>query len=121
MNLEDPIAAYDAESNMEAILKAIKSKKIPINPAIVISNKPDARGLSIAKKLGIEDTVEFLGFVPDLSKIMKNAEIFVQPSLQEGSGSISVFEAMLSGIPVITTQCDGLPEDIEKSPCNCST
>ena len=39
---------------MEAILKAIKKRKIPINPSIVISNKPSARGLKIAKKLGVK-------------------------------------------------------------------
>ena len=38
---------------MESILKAIKTKKIPINPAVVISNKSDAKGLIIAKKMGI--------------------------------------------------------------------
>jgi len=38
---------------MESILKSIKKKKIPINPAVVISNKPNAKGLKIAKKLGI--------------------------------------------------------------------
>ena len=38
---------------MEAILKAIKKQKIPIKPAIVISNKLDAKGLTIAKKLGV--------------------------------------------------------------------
>ena len=37
---------------MESILKAIKKKKIPINPAVVISNKPNAKGLAIAKKNG---------------------------------------------------------------------
>jgi len=41
-------------SNMEAILKAIKKQKIPIKPSIVISNKPNARGLKIAKKLGVK-------------------------------------------------------------------
>jgi phosphoribosylglycinamide formyltransferase-1 len=40
-------------SNMESILKSIKKKKIPINPAVVISNKSNAKGLVIAKKLGI--------------------------------------------------------------------
>ena len=50
-------------SNMEAILKSIKMKKIPINPAIVISNKPDAKGLKIAKKLGVKtEVVESKGF-----------------------------------------------------------
>jgi len=39
---------------MESILKSIKAKKIPINPAVVISNKSNAKGLSIAKKMGIK-------------------------------------------------------------------
>ena len=38
---------------MESILKSIKTKKIPVNPSVVISNKSDAKGLSIAKKMGI--------------------------------------------------------------------
>ena len=42
---------------MESILKSIKHKKIPINPAVVISNKSDARGLKIAQKLGIKTEV----------------------------------------------------------------
>ena len=48
---------------MEAILKSIKKKKIPINPAVVISNRPDAKGLRIAKKLGIKtEVIESKGF-----------------------------------------------------------
>ncbi|HJM26090.1 MAG TPA: phosphoribosylglycinamide formyltransferase [Nitrosopumilus sp.] len=50
-------------SNMEFILKSIKKKKIPINPAIVISNKPDAKGLKIAEKLGVNiEIIENKGF-----------------------------------------------------------
>ncbi|MFB5636493.1 MAG: phosphoribosylglycinamide formyltransferase [Nitrosopumilus sp.] len=50
-------------SNMEAILKAIKKKKIPINPAIVISNKQDAKGLKIAEKMGVKiEVIESKGF-----------------------------------------------------------
>ena len=48
---------------MESILKSIKSKKIPINPAVVISNKKNARGLKIAEKLGINvEVIESKGF-----------------------------------------------------------
>ena len=48
---------------MESILKSIKKKKIPINSAVVISNKPNAKGLKIAKKLGINiEIIESKGF-----------------------------------------------------------
>jgi len=48
---------------MEAILKAIKRKKIPINPVIVISNIPNAKGLKIAQKLGVKtEIIESKGF-----------------------------------------------------------
>lgn len=48
---------------MEAILKSIKKKKIPIKPAVVISNKPNAKGLKIAEKLGVKTVVvESKGF-----------------------------------------------------------
>ena len=48
---------------MESILKAIKKKKIPIKPAIVISNKQDAKGLKIAQKLGVPvEVIESKGF-----------------------------------------------------------
>ncbi len=44
-------------SNMEAILKSVKKNKIPANPAVVISNKPDAKGIKIAQKLGVKTQV----------------------------------------------------------------
>jgi len=48
---------------MESILKSIKRKKIPIKPAIVISNKYDAGGLKIAENLGVNiEVVESKGF-----------------------------------------------------------
>ena len=48
---------------MESILKSIKKNKIPINPAIVISNRHDAKGLRIAQKMGVKtEVVESKGF-----------------------------------------------------------
>ena len=42
---------------MEYILKSIKKNKISITPAIVISNNVNAKGLDVAKKLGVKTQV----------------------------------------------------------------
>ena len=48
---------------MESILEAVEKQNIPIKPTVVISNKPSAKGLKIAKKLGVEtEIVESKGF-----------------------------------------------------------
>ncbi|HIO51544.1 MAG TPA: phosphoribosylglycinamide formyltransferase [Pelagibacteraceae bacterium] len=50
-------------SNMKAILEAVEKRDIPIKPAVVISNKSTARGLKIARKLGVQtEIVESKGF-----------------------------------------------------------
>ena len=48
---------------MKAILNAVKKQNIPIKPTVVISNKPTAKGLKIASKLGVQtEIVESKGF-----------------------------------------------------------
>ena len=42
---------------MEAILRSVKKKNIPVKPVIVISNKPDAKGLKVAEKIGVKTAV----------------------------------------------------------------
>lgn len=42
---------------MENILRSIKKNKIPVNPAVVISNKSDAKGIEIAQKLGVKTEI----------------------------------------------------------------
>jgi len=44
-------------SNMKAILNAIKKQNIPIKPMVVISNKPTAMGLKIARKLSMQTEI----------------------------------------------------------------
>ena len=41
-------------SNMEALLKAAQGADYPATPVLVMSNKPDAKGLDIAKHYGVE-------------------------------------------------------------------
>ena len=48
---------------MKSILNAVQKQNIPIKPTIVISNKPSANGLKIARKFGVQtEIVESKGF-----------------------------------------------------------
>src|SRR3989344_5718935 len=67
---------------------------------------------TIAMKLGINKDVIFAGFVADFEPLLKKADLFVFPAIEEGSGSLSVLEAMKFGKAMVVTDCDGIPEDI---------
>src|SRR3989344_5037969 len=72
--------------------------------------------LDTQRRLGIEDRVKFLGFVPgeDLPYLTGGAKAFVLPSLWEGFG-IPVLEAMACGTPVIVSNISSLPEIVGKA------
>lgn len=67
--------------------------------------------LAAPGKLGIEDRVEFKGYVATdkLADLLRGALAFVLPSLYEGFG-IPVLEAMACGVPVLSSNVSSLPE-----------
>lgn len=89
-------------------------------PAIV-ANCPDfrlhvagdgpARGQleQLAADLGVGTVVRFLGEVRDVPALLAGSRVFVLPSRSEGI-SLTILEAMASGLPVVTTRVGGNPE-----------
>jgi glycosyltransferase involved in cell wall biosynthesis len=65
-----------------------------------------------AAALGLAELVSIPGHVKDVFDYLDRADIFVLPSLAEGSGSVAILEALQAGLAVVTTRCDGLPEDL---------
>ncbi len=65
----------------------------------------------LPKKLGIEDRVKFLGYVPekDLPALYSGAIALTFPSLFEGFG-LPILEAQASGCPVLTSSVSSMPE-----------
>ena len=63
----------------------------------------------LAKDLGIEDKVIFLGNSYEIDRILCYSDLFMLPSETESFG-LSALEAMASGVPVISTNSGGLPE-----------
>ena len=60
-------------------------------------------------KNNLESIVSLLGFMPNPYSIIKEHDLFVCPSRFEGY-STAVTEALILGLPVITTNCSGMKE-----------
>ncbi|QQG42231.1 MAG: glycosyltransferase family 4 protein [Candidatus Woesebacteria bacterium] len=69
--------------------------------------------MKLATKLKIEKNVKFFGFVNDTEPLMKGCALFAFPSIEEGSSALTIHEAMEMGLPIVTTACDGIVEDIK--------
>jgi glycosyltransferase involved in cell wall biosynthesis len=67
---------------------------------------------AMAERLGLARAVWIPGQVPDVRPYLDAADLFVLPSLEEGSGSVALIEAMGAGLPVVASACDGIPEDV---------
>ena len=66
---------------------------------------------SLAVELGIEERVDFLGFVSNPYKYMRRAQLLAISSQYEGFGVV-VVEALACGTPIVSTNCPGGPSDI---------
>ncbi|MCJ7811413.1 MAG: glycosyltransferase family 4 protein, partial [Dehalococcoidia bacterium] len=69
---------------------------------------------ALARKLGIEEEVHFLGFVDpsEMGAHYGRADLFVLPSRMENFPLV-ILEAMASGLPVVATDVGGVPELVE--------
>ncbi len=65
----------------------------------------------LARELGVEDHVEFLGFRNDVSRLAGIADVGISSSRQEGLG-LGLAEEMLCSVPVVATEDRGHKEMI---------
>jgi glycosyltransferase involved in cell wall biosynthesis len=64
------------------------------------------------RALGLEENVHFLGYREDAHSLMAGADVYVQPSVQEGFG-LAVVEAMALSVPVIVSDVGGMKGTVE--------
>ncbi len=68
----------------------------------------------LARRLGLEENVSFPGFVRSMEEVLDQTDIYVLPSVEEGAGAIALMEAMKKGVAILSTRCDGIPEDFDE-------
>jgi sugar transferase (PEP-CTERM/EpsH1 system associated) len=106
------VARLVPEKDVETLVRAT---------AIVAQERPDFR-LNIvgdgackpsleelAAQLGLSDCIRFLGEMHSIAELLARASVFILPSLTEGI-SLTLLEAMATGVPVVATNVGGNPE-----------
>jgi glycosyltransferase involved in cell wall biosynthesis len=64
-------------------------------------------------ELGIRDSVRFLGVRRDVPALLRTWDVFCLSSLSEGT-SVTLLEAMASGLPAVVTRVGGNPEVVQE-------
>lgn len=116
------IGTVQPRKNLIRLIEAVKRIE---NLELVVVGKMQGEGkegwmyeetIQTPRKLGIEDKIKFLGFVPleDLPYLLSGSKAFILPSLWEGFG-IPAVEAMACGAPVIVSNVSSLPEVVGKA------
>ena len=121
LGLTDDIALIGAIGNVrqpkayDVLLRAAhalieRSRRVHLIIAGDCANALGAQLAQLARDLGIEKHVTFLGLRSDVARILNTLDAFVLSSHTEGF-SIACIEAMACGVPVIASRSGG-PEEI---------
>jgi glycosyltransferase involved in cell wall biosynthesis len=94
------------DKRVDLLIKAVAgvAEKLPEVRCAILGEGPERAPLeTLARDLGLDERVQFLGFVPEseLYGTMKASKVFVLPSIREGFG-LSVIEAQAAGaVPIV--------------------
>jgi glycosyltransferase involved in cell wall biosynthesis len=110
------IARHDSRKGIATLLDAfdrLRHSGAVFQAKIVGDGPLLATHRKTAKKLGLNRFVEISGPVTDAFAVLRGADVFVLPSLEEQSGSLALLEALQAGVPAVASAVDGICEDVE--------
>ena len=94
------------EKGLDVLLQAWATEVRPERPAArltLIGDGPERSSLETqAERLGVQNAVEFAGRVDDPIARLRDCDLFVLPSREEGM-SVALLEAMALGIPLVAS------------------
>jgi glycosyltransferase involved in cell wall biosynthesis len=90
--------------NLDSVLKAVA--RVPNLHLAVVGAADRSPFPALARQLGIEARVHFVGFRTDVARFMQACDLFVFPSRYE-AGTLVLIEALASGLPIVTARTAG--------------
>lgn len=109
------VSRHNPRKGVDVLIRALgrlRSAGVPFRACLIGDGPLLTVHRRLAAALGLEDRVVLTGRVPDPYPFLRHASLFVLPSLGEQSGSVALIEAMQTGLAVIASRCDGIPEDL---------
>lgn len=109
------VSRHDPRKGLDVLLRALvrlRAAGVPFRACLVGRGPLLAAHRRIAERAGLGDAVALTGYVPDPWPFLRAADVFALPSLAEGSGSLSLLEALQAGAAVVASRVDGLGEDL---------
>lgn len=92
---------------------ALLAREWPGIQVLLVGDGPERAELErLARDLGLQDAVRFLGYRPDVPDVLRALDIAVCCSDFEGSPA-AVLEYMDAALPVVATEVGGIPDLIE--------
>lgn len=113
------VALFRPRKGLEVLLHAIKQLKeqglnIRLKAVGTFETKEyEASIKKLANVLKIENLIEWTGFTSNVHAEMESMHIFVLPSLFGEGLPMVVIEAMSVGIPVVSTDVEGIPDVLD--------
>lgn len=102
------------EKGVDVLLDALGGMPRPKRPKLVVAGDGPERSRleEMSARLGLGDSVFFVGFRDDVQALLNRAEVVVMPSRTEGL-PMTLIEAMAAGKPVVAAAVGGIPEVLE--------
>jgi glycosyltransferase involved in cell wall biosynthesis len=109
------VSSHNARKGLHVLLRALaqlRREGVRFRACLAGDGALLGRHRQLAATLGLGSCTILPGRVPDSFGYLRHADIFALPSLEEGSGSVSLLEAMQAGVAPVVSDIDGVPEDV---------
>jgi glycosyltransferase involved in cell wall biosynthesis len=109
------VSRHDERKGLDTFLRALRllrDRGIPFRAALAGGGGLLRVHRRLLSDFALGDSTVIAGYVADLDPYWRAADVFVLPSYAEGSGSLSLLEAMRHGKASVASNVDGLPEDV---------
>jgi glycosyltransferase involved in cell wall biosynthesis len=115
VSLITSVSRHDARKGVDALIRALarlRAVGLKFRACLIGGGELLNSHRRLAGNLGLGAETMITGFVRDSYSYLRHADIFALPSLQEGSGSVSLLEALQAVAAVVASNIDGIPEDV---------